>query len=124
MYFVRRKTTSVLIAVMIFVASIGFSQSKSAYAATWRTAYRVTYAYSDGWGIPHYGAFFTGLYGLGYSFSGYSGAPPSPNWWGNGLNVALLEKTWLFSNSCWIMGQYTLCPDRWAEFNHIGLLQY
>jgi hypothetical protein len=101
------------VAVLAIAAATLFSSMQQTHAAAVRTAYQVTLAYYDSWGIPHYGAFFTGYNGLGYSWlCGYSG-PPYPNWWGNSLAVALISKTWLFTTY-----------NSWTPSCHQGVLQY
>jgi hypothetical protein len=85
-----------VVVIAIATATL-FSTIQKTHAATVQTAYQVTPAYCDSWGVPHYGAFFTGYNSLGYSWlCGYSG-PPYPNWRGNSPAVALISKTWLFT---------------------------
>lgn len=79
----------------------------------WTTANKVGYAFWDDG--PHYGAFFPGSNGSHQYFSGPSGSPPgysSWDWWGQALNVLLLEKRWLFTHS-----------DGWvANYHHAYML--
>jgi hypothetical protein len=61
---------------------------------------------------PHYGAFFSGSNGLSYSFQCGAG-PATPNWWGNTLNVALLEKNWYLTTAS---SQYSSCHQAFMQY--------
>lgn len=80
------------------------------------TAYKIEVAYSD-WGIPHYGAFFSGSYGYNQHFLGpggdgttncCSGGITNWNWWGNARSVLLLPKRWLIGgySGSWTISNY------------------
>lgn len=123
---VKSKLSFLIMTIAIIAStSLGFFQAKPAHASYWRLAYDVKYAFTDSWQIPHYGAFFYGAYGNGYYFSGPSGGPPAPDWWGTNYAVALLSKTWLFAPVCSsIPSVWVMCADRWAPSNHHGSLVY
>jgi len=112
-----------LLMVFLWVSSPVANAAPEGY---WLTAYDVDRAFNDGWGIPHYGAFFGGINGNSQYFDGPSGAPSSYgswDWWGDDHNVLLVEKTWLLALSCSYYGVPVQCGDRWNGAFHHAYMQ-
>jgi hypothetical protein len=105
----RRKTLLVLIVVSLMIGFMSFVVQDVQAGLGWTTAYDVKFTHWDE-GLPHYGAWFTGSYGDHQYYTGSSGEPDgygSWDWWGNALEVLLLQKRWLF-----------LTSDAWTGSNH------
>lgn len=105
-----------LVGVALFAVTATAPAPKAQAVGTY-TAYSVGVAFwTQVWPLgnwnPHYGAFFSGMYGMGYTFTCGSG-PATPDWWGTSYNVAILEKRWYWSTPS---SQYPSC--------HQAVMQY